>query len=473
LIDSTRYGYLLNLVTYGATKQGLIKWGGYNVFNSVPNSTAGGFAINSLVLSDSYLAFNQELWIGNIINNHSDYIIDISSVVFPVVDNGVLHAQWTGAGSSSSLSDFTALMMASVWSDGGAKTITGTGDTFILDASNEFFNADVRFQFNFRDMVFKFNPSDASQSFGFRNDTKLKNVEFRSNGGTELLILSFGDGTRADSGNAPVIEFINCNVTSFYGTNLIGAFIKATNTLFKSDFGSGLDATTGEYFNCEFTDAVVFTQRELYQSYLKVYGCTFSDGLTTTFKVGVDISSNIIQKDGPAIAINMPNWATTHESIIVKNNTINYVGVLPDTLYGITASKGNGHINCVIDDNIFNLFKVAGTRRILRLDTSMDDVSHQREYFDNLWVLLPNLAYDTDRFLPYTAQVTIQPTDPVSADTNVVSASVSRIWPYDVFGGDYGKFVVEFKRIETDSAYSCFITLDVSVNGVNSKDILS
>lgn len=484
LVDSTSYSVILNIVTLGATKNGVINWAGKKVYNSVPlfGVPTTNFSITSKVLVGSLWKFNNSCWVGYILNGSGDYIIDVTSPAFPIANNGTIYAQWLGAGYNVDNDNQNILEVANSWG-AGVVPVSGDGSTFVFATDFEFYNSDVLYTYNFIDMGFAFlyvSGAGTNGSVYFRNNTILKNITIKSQNITDLAELSFGKESDFLLNRIPIIKMDNVTlvipnggfISQYCYLSVKGSYLEFRNALSYLGVGDYLNTTIISKTLITGEGSIPITQFSNYQAPTKITNCDITGALEVYVGIDFSIKDSRIRADDSAITIGFVNFTTPKTNIIIVGNTFDYTGANTDSIKGVIAYKGNGNVGCVVKDNIHNGFLYSGTSATLRKSLTFNNATAD-VYFDNDWVILPYLSYGvSNRALPVNATVTILMTDPLPTTfiPDVITAGqVEVVDSSTPLLEGYFKVIIQDIKNRSGGAFSCFVTMSVSVNDYDTK----
>lgn len=396
LLDSIGYGLILNLVTLGATKSGVLLWGGYKVYNSVPLYTAPAtnFKINSKILEGSKFNFNNFCWVGNIINSAMDYIIIPSSPAYPIVDNGVINAQWLGAGMNVSNDNFTCLDSAFEMAQG--KEVNGNGASIgIFESAGdlEFYRNDINFIFNLKNIKFYFSSLGLASNLSFRNTSKLTDVQFTSASNQDLNQLNFGIQSDLIAGR--IVNITLNNVT----TLLIGGSVSVAycnpvilnSNINANNITLGVGRYKGSQFNENGSSSTIqLIQDQNNQNSCWIDGCTIYGRLDAYIQNDFYCQSSEIISDIEAIRLNIPAWATAHKNILIKDNRFICSGVV-DTYKSVVGSTAGGHINCRVAENFVINYLESGTELNTISEATLTSFGSDTITIDGSSLILPRV----------------------------------------------------------------------------------
>ncbi len=458
-LDSlANYTQFLIMATNNGLRSPLVNWGGYKTYSSVPSfGISSTYDLKSKVLAGSLLSFNNSCFIGKVVNNSADHIIDVNTTHFPIANNGVIYAQWLGASYYGYTDTELALKKASVWG-AGLIPVSGDNSTFLFNSNTSFSTANQRERYYFIDINFE---TSNGTSFEFLNDVWLRNVNF--NGGSAST-LQLGSIT-----SLIVVTLEDANLVATFIT--IRGNISARKSAFISLIGSVLNLGAGQYIACIFGDdvgGITKFESNVVDFPLRINDCFFNKKVRLNVIKDIHITNSIFNEDDQSP---LSFESISYSNVIVQGNNFINRGV-SSSVAGISSILSGGNVSCSVKNNNFNNCQFRST-----------EASFSKDILSN--VSSDNLAYNL------TSDWAILPTEVVSSGTTFPiayysSGSLNRKSGY---GTDTDRYVfsmathisnvgfaVQFVRVYNGanpigSAGGAFFTAHIKVNDINNEVI--
>lgn len=456
LSTSTKYIQFLNIL-----ESGKILWAGQQTYASVPayiNTTPNN--VVSEVVAGSLLSFDNNLWIGGIVNDPTEYIVSTASTAFPITSSSVIYLGWLGAKPLNSITLQSVFDAASLWAN-GMKWISGNNDRyFVADTDDiEFYTASSGVRWRVKDITFDGISDSNASTITVRNLYELSNVnfEFTNTGAGEFNI-----GTSSDFGAARIPEGTWRNSTTD-NTTLDTHWSNGTY----QDLILGPDFTTlgcGVYTRCQI-GGTGLANFELYQETafpapVTFTDCTINAEIIVYANVGVTFQGNVINTGNEAITLRPSTDSVSQIAtrFLITGNRFIYAGGSPDTLYGVElagAWADDGHLACHIADNIHLDLLTHATKYQWTQVSSFTGAAEVTIGTGGVsWPIFPRLY--SSGALPRTAQVTVRHT--------TTPASPYRYAVSDVDGGSGGIFSATWGLLSGSDNVDTILTWNISVN---------
>lgn len=361
LISVSSYQNLLDLVTDTRSRSAILNFGGQKNYVSVPSFArpSSDYFIQSRVLGGSLIQFNQNCWIGTIINEPRDRIFAEIFTAYPIIDNSEVYAQWYGAGRDASNNNYNALVRANGQLGGGnIIPVNGDGETFNFNTLFMFETANKREAFNFKNMKFSISLTSSGTGtilVGFLNDVILEDFD------VSVSDISGNDFARFIIGNQGqeiiVAKCTNCNFNSTFN----GSFHYGNNTYDKCSFRASNQVFIGDgvYTNCEFSSNV--TSNPISVNHVKDPNFNFPFVMNSSIVSGqfwvTETQSGFFLSDNKFIANDQTMiqfFGDEYKDVRIQNNSFTNTGsnlTIPSMSAGV--GSGNSYINCYVSSNSF------------------------------------------------------------------------------------------------------------------------
>lgn len=442
------YQDLLDLVTNTRSRSAILNFGGRRSYVNVPSFARpnSDYFIQTKVLGGSLLQFNQNCWIGTIINEPRDRIFAEIFTAYPIIDNSEVYAQWYGAGRESSNNNYNALVRANGQLGGGnVIPVNGDGQTFTFNTLFMFETLNKREVFNFKNMNFLVSLTSSGNAgvieVGFLNDVILEDVNVLvsdiTNNDTARFIIG-------KSGQEIIVaKCIGCTFNSTFN----GSFHIGNNTYDRCSFNSFTSVFVGDgiYTNCEFSSSnstnpiTILHQKDPNFNFPFIMKNSVVSG---QFQVS-ETQSGLFLSDNKFIAndqILIQFQGSNYKDVRIQNNSFTNIGSNFATS-SMTAGVGSSisYINCYVSSNSF--VQCAEKTTEITLFENINDTYDADTY---------ELGFLTDNVIfPYRYDILSSNALPLSA-----SGSINR---NNGFGSDTSRYVysmatagsLQFRKIYT------------------------